>query len=220
MRCLFRTILHFLYKPVLEKYLAKDRTWCFDGLRLQVRKGVFHPAFFGSTRVFAAFLKTQELKGRTVLEVGCGSGLLAIQAARQGAEVVALDLNPAAVENTRINAVNHQLTIQVLASDVFEQLPVRSFDRIFTNPPYFPGQAQNDAGLAWYCGLEFDFFHGFFAGLENYTHSKSRIWMILSEVCDLNRLQTIAGKYGWTLKKIHEADRLFETFVVLESVRG
>jgi magnesium-protoporphyrin O-methyltransferase len=36
----------------------------------------------------------QDLRGRRVLDAGCGTGMLAIEAARRGAEVVAVDLSP------------------------------------------------------------------------------------------------------------------------------
>jgi ribosomal protein L11 methyltransferase len=48
-----------------------------------------------------------------VLDYGCGSGILAIGAAKFGAsEIVAVDIDPAAVESTQINAVNNHTTLQ------------------------------------------------------------------------------------------------------------
>ncbi len=216
MRRLVRSLMHYLYKPLLKRYLDRDLKWRFNGLRLSIKKGVFHPAFFGSTKVFAAFLKSQEWKGKSVLEVGCGSGLLSIIAATGGANVTALDINPDAVETTRHNAAGHQLNIQVLQSDIFDGLTAQPFDVILTNPPFFPADPKNDAAFAWYAGSAFEFFQRFFAGLCNFIHSESRIWMILSEICDLDRIREIAEKQGWALKKIDRRDRLFETFVVWE----
>lgn len=43
----------------------------------------------------------QDLKGRRVLDAGCGTGALAIEAARRGADVVAIDLSPKLVELAR-----------------------------------------------------------------------------------------------------------------------
>jgi magnesium-protoporphyrin O-methyltransferase len=42
-----------------------------------------------------------DLSGRRVLDAGCGTGALAIEAARRGAEVVAIDLSPTLVELAR-----------------------------------------------------------------------------------------------------------------------
>ncbi|MFP4311539.1 MAG: 50S ribosomal protein L11 methyltransferase [Nitriliruptoraceae bacterium] len=51
------------------------------------------------------------LRGRSVLDVGCGSGILAIAAAARGAEVVALDLDEDAVAVTRDNAAANEVDL-------------------------------------------------------------------------------------------------------------
>ena len=43
----------------------------------------------------------QDLRGRRVLDAGCGTGALAMEAARRGAQVVAIDLSPTLVELAR-----------------------------------------------------------------------------------------------------------------------
>jgi magnesium-protoporphyrin O-methyltransferase len=42
-----------------------------------------------------------DLRGRRILDAGCGTGALAIEAARRGAEVVAIDLSPTLVALAR-----------------------------------------------------------------------------------------------------------------------
>jgi len=46
----------------------------------------------------------QDLHGRRVLDAGCGTGALALDAARRGAEVVAIDLSPQLVDVARRRA--------------------------------------------------------------------------------------------------------------------
>lgn len=55
------------------------------------------------------------LAGRRVVDVGCGSGILAIAAAARGAEAVGIDLDPDAVAVTRANAARNNVTV---AADV------------------------------------------------------------------------------------------------------
>ncbi len=43
----------------------------------------------------------QDLRGRRILDAGCGTGALAVEAARRGAEVVAIDLSPTLVDLAR-----------------------------------------------------------------------------------------------------------------------
>ena len=60
--------------------------------------------------------------GNRVLDVGCGTGVVAITAARKGAQVDAADLTPELLENARENARVAQVDIEWLEADV-EQLP-------------------------------------------------------------------------------------------------
>lgn len=57
--------------------------------------------------------------GPRVLDYGCGSGILAIGAAKFGArEIVAVDIDPAAVESTRLNAEANHATLSAGLPDL------------------------------------------------------------------------------------------------------
>lgn len=62
-----------------------------------------------TTRMCLRWIATHPPKDQRVLDYGCGSGILAIGAAKYGAgEIVAVDIDPSAVESTRLNAeANH-----------------------------------------------------------------------------------------------------------------
>ena len=61
-----------------------------------------------STRLCLVLLQSRSLDSRTVIDVGTGSGVLAIVAARLGAAFVqAIDVDPDAVENARENIVRN-----------------------------------------------------------------------------------------------------------------
>ncbi len=72
-----------------------------------------------TTRMCLRWLATRRLDGQRVLDYGCGSGILAIGAAKVGAgEIVAVDIDPAAVESTRLNASNNHVTLMPGLPDV------------------------------------------------------------------------------------------------------
>ncbi len=75
--------------------------------------------------------------GDRVLDMGTGSGVNAVLAASAGAEVVAVDVNPAAVAAARDNAARNRVVdrIDVRLSDVFSHVGGR-FDLIAFDPPF------------------------------------------------------------------------------------
>jgi release factor glutamine methyltransferase len=77
--------------------------------------------------------------GRWLLEIGCGSGVIAMEAARGGARVIATDRNPFAVAFVAACAARASLDLEVLRTDLASG--VRPVDRILSNPPYLPTPA-------------------------------------------------------------------------------
>lgn len=72
-----------------------------------------------TTRMCLRWIAQRDLSGQRVLDYGCGSGILAIGAAKFGAsEIVAVDIDPAAVESTHINAANNHVTLQAGLPDL------------------------------------------------------------------------------------------------------
>ncbi|EQD72239.1 methylase, partial [mine drainage metagenome] len=70
----------------------------------------------------------------TFLDVGTGSGEIALAAARSGARVVATDLNPHALRLARARAAAERLPIALVRTDLARGLG--RFDRVVFNPPY------------------------------------------------------------------------------------
>ena len=82
-RHLLRKIIHFLsYQFILKR--RRTTVTRVAGFRLTVRPTVFHPRYFLTSKFFANFLAGIDLKGKRVADVGTGSGILALAAARAG----------------------------------------------------------------------------------------------------------------------------------------
>jgi len=65
-----------------------------------------------TTRMCLRWIAGHGMSGQRVLDYGCGSGILAMGAARFGArDIVAVDIDPAAVESTRLNAERNQIAL-------------------------------------------------------------------------------------------------------------
>lgn len=86
-----------------------------------------------TTALMLQFLEARELTGRTVLDFGCGSGILALAAAALGArQVWAVDIDPQACEATEANAAANRLDDRVRLTRP-EELAPASCDLVVAN---------------------------------------------------------------------------------------
>jgi len=87
---------------------------------------------------FIENLKVAE--GSLVLDLCTGSGIFAIFAAEKAKKVVAVDINPRAIQFARLNAalngVDHK--IEFILGDLFQSIKKTKFDLIISNPPFEP----------------------------------------------------------------------------------
>lgn len=88
-----------------------------------------------TTRMCLAALEKSVLPESSVLDLGCGSGILAIGAAMLGAsEVVGIDIEPVAVEVARANGeLNGVSDIEWRVGDVLDELPGRTWNVVVSN---------------------------------------------------------------------------------------
>jgi release factor glutamine methyltransferase len=126
---------------------------CVDGLPLVVLPHVFNPKLLRSGEFLAQQLGRSDLLPRnsTVLDLGTGSGVAAIAAARTASAVVAVDINPDAVRCTRINSLLNSVECRVDArhGDLFEPVAGERFDVVLFNPPYYRGTPRDNLDFAW-----------------------------------------------------------------------
>lgn len=82
------------------------------------------------------------VRGRRVLDLGCGSGLVAIAAAKAGAaSVLAADIDPYAAAATRVNAAANGVRVEAVHADLTEG-PVPEVDLILAGDVFYdPGPA-------------------------------------------------------------------------------
>lgn len=202
-----RTLLRLFGKPIrksVQWYLSKPRDFKFKEIRISVSPGVFHPGFFFSTRFILDFLDTQNLDGKKFLDLGCGSGIISIYGFKKGAIATAVDVNKKAVKNTIENSVRNDAKVSVFVSDLFVSIPRTLFDWIVINPPYYPADPRTEEENAWNCGQNHEYFERLFADLGHYTDRDSKVLMILSEVCDMDRIFQIAYSRNFFFEKLLE----------------
>ena len=134
----------------------------------------------------------KKLEGKKVLEVGCGSGFLSIEAALRGAEVTAIDINENALDATERLAVlkGVQDKIHLIESDLFEKVDEK-FDLIFFNPPYVPSTEIDNkinGARAWAGGKKGkEVIEKFLEKFEYYLKPKGVCLLLISSLNDLRK---------------------------------
>lgn len=213
----FRNFVHWASYHFILK--SKSTRQCTIGdLSLSVPPTVFHPGVFVTSRMFANYLRCSDLRGRTVIEVGTGSGVLALSAARAGAvRVVALDINPAAVEATTQNARRNGLSeiVEARVSDLFAAaMPDERFDLIISSPPSFSGEPVDMADRAWHAGEGYRYLENLYSQAYAHLADNGEMLLLLSSDTNVPLMERWARTAGFTWRQVAKKSIGVESFIL------
>ena len=112
----------------------------FYGLTFDVNKKVLTPRMETEILVEQVLKAEKNFKNPTILDLGTGSGAIAISIAKNcDATVTAIDVSKMALTTAEANAKKNDVKIEFLHSNLFDGLKrKRKFDIIVSNPPYIP----------------------------------------------------------------------------------
>ncbi|MDU8886442.1 methyltransferase [Yeosuana sp. MJ-SS3] len=211
MRKFFKKISNPFFQWWFKKYYSKPRSFKYENISITIAPRVFSPQYTFSTKILLKYLDTLDLDGKTLLELGCGSGIISLFASKKRANVTATDINKTALAYLKSSAKANQLEIEILYSDLFENLKNKMFDYIIINPPYYPRTPKSVEESAWFCGPNFEYFQKLFNQLQFRITNKSNCFMILSEDCNIEKIQTIANSNNLDLNIIKVEKNFWET---------
>ena len=112
--------------------------WGFRRLTLQVDRRALIPRPETEIVVERCLERLRGLERPSVLDVGTGTGAIALAIAdeHEGAHVTAIDVSAAALELARANAAHSGLDVELLQHDLRDGLPGGPYDLVVANPPY------------------------------------------------------------------------------------
>jgi release factor glutamine methyltransferase len=219
LRRFLRSFIHFFsYHFILAR--KSTRFTRAAGFRLAVRPTVFHPRYFISSESFAAFIGRLDLRGKRVVDVGTGSGILALAAARAGAQsTIATDINPnaalSAAENARANGLGDRVT-GICTNLLAAFAPRPMFDVILSSPPKHAAEPRDLSDRGWHAGPQFRDVAALFEQARERLNPGGRCYVMLSSDSDLDLFGMLMQRAGFSKRVVHEHSIFIESFIVFE----
>ncbi|MFH0848944.1 MAG: HemK2/MTQ2 family protein methyltransferase [archaeon] len=158
-------------------------------------------------------IQNNSLSGLQILDIGTGSGLLAIECAKRGAIVTAADVDEDAVRALRLLVEQQGLEIKITQSDLFSSISER-YDLIVFNPPYLPDSRDfSDTAIdGGRTGREV--IERFLRLLPEHLEKKGRCLLLVSSLNSPDKL--IAEFPNLSFKQVAAENVFFEKLLVFE----
>ncbi len=161
-----------------------------------------------------------------VLDVGTGTGILGILAAKQGSEGLALDVNPYAILCAKKNAERNRVdgNLAFLQGDLFAPLgEAAKFDLILFNSPYLPserGEEESWLGRAWAGGTTGrEVIDRFISQSPSYLTRSGKILLLQSTLSNMDETFSKFANLRMKTNIVAECSLpFFEKLVLLESI--
>jgi release factor glutamine methyltransferase len=189
----------------------------YSGLRIKQCEGVYAPA--DDSLLLADNLVAGI--GERVLDMGTGTGLLGLIAAKYGGQVVAVDLNERALkcakENAKLNGIRNFKTRK---SDLFSKVPEK-FDLIIFNPPYLPTEdwePKDEEAISWDGGRSGrEVIDRFLKDVKDHLVRGGRILMVGSSLSNYEKTISILKGQGFRISLLASRKLDFEELVVIRA---
>lgn len=150
-----------------------------------------------------------DLEGKKALDMGTGSGIIAVEMAKQDAEVTAVDVNPEALNEAERRAREEGVEVETVESDLFDDVDGK-FDIISFNPPYLPGEEGIGDEEIWRGGEKgTELTRKFLEEVDSYLRRNGAAYLVISNRADH---RSLIDEFG--LEIVEEEGLWFETLFV------
>ncbi|NJE25912.1 methyltransferase domain-containing protein [Thermococcus sp. MV5] len=189
----------------------------YEGLKIKLHPQVYEPA--EDTFLLARNLKVKE--GDIALDVGTGTGIIALLMARKASFVLGVDVNPIAIELAKENAkINGITNVQFKLSNLFENV-TEKFDIITFNAPYLPGEAEEPIDLALVGGKTGrEVLDSFLEQFDNYLRKKGVVQIVQSSITGIEETLRKLESKGFNPEITAKERYFFEEIVVISAKRA
>ncbi|MDL2246232.1 class I SAM-dependent methyltransferase [Methanobrevibacter sp. OttesenSCG-928-K11] len=159
--------------------------------------------------------------GDKVLEIGTGSGIVAMYASKLTDNVTATDINFNAIELAEKNFKKNNIeNIELLFGNLFEPVKNRKFDVILFNTPYLPTESEDilddDLNYAFDGGLDGrQVIDLFLNEVKNHLNDSGKVQLIQSSLSDIEKTLDRLDELGFVSEVAKEERFFFEQVVLI-----
>ncbi|MBN1784127.1 MAG: tRNA (adenine(22)-N(1))-methyltransferase TrmK [Candidatus Bathyarchaeota archaeon] len=165
-------------------------------------------------------------KDDVVLDVGTGCGILAVFAAEKAKRVVAVDVNPYAIECATNNAQTNDVKerIEFRQGDLLKPIKQNeNFDLILFNSPYLPSEPDEEEswiGKAWAGGSDGrTVIDRFLVDAPNFLADGAKIQLVQSSLSNVDKTIQMFKERNMRAKVTAQVKFSFENIVLIEAER-
>ena len=189
----------------------------YNGLIIYTHPEVYEPA--EDTFLFAENLDIQ--RRDEVLEIGTGTGLIAVYAAQRTKKVVATDINEHAIKCASKNTItNKTYNLELRHGNMFDPVEEEKFDLVLFNAPYLPTEEDekldSELNAAFDGGLEGrEIIDQFIEQVKDYLNEEGRVQLVQSSLSDNEKTLSKLEKLGFNAEITASQKCFFEEIVVI-----
>jgi len=189
----------------------------YKGIYYKTHSEVYEPA--EDTFLLAENLQVE--RKHRVLEIGTGTGIVAITVSRQCRTVVATDINPHAIKCATHNIINNKAyNVEIKEGDLFEPVSDEKFDLIIFNTPYLPTsedeRVDDELETAWDGGDDGrKVIDRFLDELIDYLNPEGRVQLVQSSLSDIDKTLDKLEKIGFNASVTACQKHFFEEIVII-----
>ncbi len=197
----------------------------FEGIRIETTPSVYFPRE-------DSFMLAQAVKkfarGK-VLDMGTGSGLQAITAAKNPkvTNVTASDVSATAVQCAENNAKENQCDmdkIKFIKSNLFENIPRRdTFETIIFNPPYLPAEENeplDEQSAAWHGGKDGrKILEPFLGQFSTFLAPRGLLLLVQSSLNEPDKTISTLAKLGFQVEIVEQKKFFFEELFIYKATK-
>lgn len=192
----------------------------YKGMKISFCESVYEPS--DDTFLLLGALEKENWTGaETVLEVGCGTGIVSVFLSKKAKEVFSLDINRRAVSCARRNAeANDAANMHVFSGDLFSGIGRKKFDVLVFNTPYLPedkvtGKFGDSSWSGGKSGRKV--IDRFLRGALKHIAPRGKIFLVESSLSDCGKTLDYFKENGIDAKIISEKKLFFEKLVVIKA---